>query len=117
MVPEKIRKDKAGLTGEKMKSEELSRSASEVVSNTPEDTPLTNRTHNLTGSKKKDRGNLTKLNLTVASQDGQETNNSTSKTVHRKACITKQALVVPDLVKILNTGRLTNFKIPLLTSY
>ena len=99
---------------EKMKSEELSRSASEVVSNTPEDTPLTNRTHNLTGSKKKDRGNLTKLNLTVASQDGQETNNSTSKTVHRKACITKQALVVPDLVKILNTGRLTNFKIPLL---
>lgn len=50
----------------------------------------------------------------MASQDGQEANNSTSKTVHRKACITKQALVVPDLVKILNTGRLTNFKIPLL---
>ena len=99
---------------EKMKSEKLSRSASEVVSNTTEDTPLTNVTHNLTGSKKKDRGNLTKLNLTVASQDGQEASNSTGKTIHQKACITKQALVVPDLVKILNTGRLTNFKIPLL---
>ncbi|XP_055269266.1 protein TOPAZ1 [Moschus berezovskii] len=99
---------------EKMKSEELSRSASEVVSNTTEDTPLTNVTHSLTGSKKKDRGNVTKLNLMVASQDGQEASNSTGKTVHRKACITKQALVVPDLVKILNTGRLTNFKIPLL---
>nr|XP_020771156.1 testis- and ovary-specific PAZ domain-containing protein 1 isoform X2 [Odocoileus virginianus texanus] len=99
---------------EKMKSEKLSRSASEVVSNTTEDTPLTNVTHNLTGSKKKGRGNLTKLNLMVASQDGQEASNSTGKTIHQKACITKQALVVPDLVKILNTGRLTNFKIPLL---
>ncbi|XP_044893915.1 protein TOPAZ1 isoform X2 [Felis catus] len=100
--------------GKKMKSEELSRSGSEVVSNTDEDTPLTNVTQNLTGSKKKDRGNLTKLNLTVASQDGQEANNSLGKTIHRKACIAKQTLVVPDLVKILNTGRLTNFKIPLL---
>ncbi|XP_045292749.1 protein TOPAZ1 isoform X4 [Leopardus geoffroyi] len=100
--------------GKKMKSEEWSRSGSEVVSNTDEDTPLTNVTQNLTGSKKKDRGNLTKLNLTVASQDGQEANNSLGKTIHRKACIAKQTLVVPDLVKILNTGRLTNFKIPLL---
>ncbi|XP_053077773.1 protein TOPAZ1 isoform X4 [Acinonyx jubatus] len=100
--------------GKKMKSEEWSRSGSEVVSNTDEDTPLTNVTQNLTGSKKKVRGNLTKLNLTVASQDGQEANNSLGKTIHRKACIAKQTLVVPDLVKILNTGRLTNFKIPLL---
>ncbi|XP_060020061.1 protein TOPAZ1 [Lagenorhynchus albirostris] len=98
----------------KTKSEKLSRSASEIVSNTVEDTPLTNVTQNLTGSKKKDRGNLTKLNLTVASQDGQEANSSTGKTIHRKACIAKQTLVVPDLIKILNTGRLTNFKIPLL---
>ncbi|XP_030685858.1 protein TOPAZ1 [Globicephala melas] len=98
----------------KTKSEKLSRSASEIVSNTIEDTPLTNVTQNLTESKKKDRGNLTKLNLTVASQDGQEANSSTGKTIHRKACIAKQTLVVPDLIKILNTGRLTNFKIPLL---
>lgn len=99
---------------EKTKSEEPSRSGSEVVSNTIEDTQLTNVTQNLTGSKKKDRGTLTKLNLTVTSQHGQEANNSTGKTIHRKACISKQTLVVPDLVKILNTGRLTNFKIPLL---
>ncbi|XP_070348892.1 protein TOPAZ1 isoform X4 [Equus asinus] len=98
----------------KMKSEEPSRSGSEVVSNTTEDTQLTNVTQNLTGSKKKDKGNLAKLNLTMASQDGQETNNSTGKTIHRKACVAKQTRVVPDLVKILNTGRLTNFKIPLL---
>nr|XP_023476388.1 testis- and ovary-specific PAZ domain-containing protein 1 isoform X1 [Equus caballus] len=98
----------------KMKSEEPSRSGSEVVSNTTEDTQLTNVTQNLTGSKKKDKGYLAKLNLTMASQDGQETNNSTGKTIHRKACVAKQTRVVPDLVKILNTGRLTNFKIPLL---
>uniref|UniRef100_A0A8D1LMJ0 Protein TOPAZ1 n=1 Tax=Sus scrofa TaxID=9823 RepID=A0A8D1LMJ0_PIG len=98
----------------KLKSEELSRSESEVISNATEDTPLTCMTQSLIGSKKKDRGNFTKLNLTVASQDGQEANNSINKTIHRKACVTKQTLVVPDLVKILNTGRLTNFKIPLL---
>ncbi|XP_047627402.1 protein TOPAZ1 isoform X4 [Phacochoerus africanus] len=98
----------------KLKSEELSRSESEVISNATEDTPLTCMTQNLIGSKKKDRGNFTKLNLAVASQDGQEANNSINKTIHRKACVAKQTLVVPDLVKILNTGRLTNFKIPLL---
>uniref|UniRef100_A0A8C5Z7Y1 Protein TOPAZ1 n=1 Tax=Marmota marmota marmota TaxID=9994 RepID=A0A8C5Z7Y1_MARMA len=96
----------------RIKSKELSRNGSEVVSNTTEDTQLTNVIQSLTGNKK--RGNLTKPNLTMASQDGQEVNNSASKTIHRRACITKQTLVVPDLVKILNTGRLTNFKIPLL---
>uniref|UniRef100_A0A8C7AHU4 Protein TOPAZ1 n=1 Tax=Neovison vison TaxID=452646 RepID=A0A8C7AHU4_NEOVI len=102
------------IDDKKIQSEEPSRSGSEVVSNTTEDTQLTNVPQNLTGSKKKDRGNLTKFNLTVASQDVQEANNSIGKTIHRKACIAKQTLVVPDLVKILNTGRLTNFKIPLL---
>nr|XP_015107567.2 protein TOPAZ1-like [Vicugna pacos] len=98
----------------KMQSEEPSRSGSEVVSNPTEDVQLTNVTQNLTGSKKKDRGNLTKPTLTVASQDGQEANNTTGELIHRKACIAKQTLVVPDFVKILNTGWLTNFKIPLL---
>uniref|UniRef100_A0A7N5KF40 Protein TOPAZ1 n=1 Tax=Ailuropoda melanoleuca TaxID=9646 RepID=A0A7N5KF40_AILME len=102
------------IDNKKMKSEEPSRSGSEVVANTTEDTLPTNVPQNLTGSKKKDRGNLTKFNLTVASQDGQEANNSIGKAIHRKTCIAKQTLVVPDLVKILNTGRLTNFKIPLL---
>ncbi|XP_076985734.1 protein TOPAZ1 isoform X2 [Tamandua tetradactyla] len=100
--------------GKKVRSENSSRSRSEVVSSSTVDTLLTNVTQSLTGNKKKDRGNLTKLNVTVASQDNQESNNSTGKTIHRKACIAKQTLVVPDLVKILNTGRLTNFKIPLL---
>lgn len=99
---------------EKMKYEEPSRSGSEVVSNANEDTRLTNVTQNLTGNKRKDRGTLTKLNLTLASQHGQEANNSTSKTIHRKTCVAKPTVVVPDLVKILNTGRLSNFKIPLL---
>ncbi|XP_003256986.2 protein TOPAZ1 [Nomascus leucogenys] len=98
----------------KIKSEELSRSGSEVISNTTEDTQLTSETQSLTGNKKKHRGNLTKLNLTATSKDGQEANNSTGKTTHRKACIAQQTFIVPDLVKILNTGRLTNFKIPLL---
>ncbi|XP_039086274.1 protein TOPAZ1 [Hyaena hyaena] len=98
----------------KMKSKEQSKSGPEVVSNTANDTQPTHVTQNLTGSKKKDRGNLTKLNLTVTSPDDQEANNSTGKMINRKACIEKQTLLVPDLVKILNTGRLTNFKIPLL---
>ncbi|KAM5314455.1 protein TOPAZ1 [Glossophaga mutica] len=102
------------IDDKKMKSEEPSSSGSEVVSNTTEDTQLTNVTQNLIGSKKKDRGTLTKLNLTVTSQHSQEANHSTGKTIHRKACIAKPTLVVPDLVKILNTGRLSNFKIPLL---
>lgn len=89
------------------------RNGTEVVSNATEDTQLTNVTQSLTGNKKK-RGNLSKLNLTMASQESQEANNIANKTIHRKACITKQTLVAPDLVKILNTGRLTNFKIPLL---
>ncbi|XP_052045216.1 protein TOPAZ1 [Apodemus sylvaticus] len=97
----------------KTKLEEPSRNGTEVVSNATEDTQLSNITQSLTGNKKK-KGSLSKLNLTVASQESQEANNSTNKTVHRKACITKQTLVAPDLVKILNTGRLTNFKIPLL---
>ncbi|KAM8758833.1 protein TOPAZ1 [Rhynchonycteris naso] len=99
---------------EKMKSEEPSRSESDVVPNMTEDSQLTNGTQNLTGSTKNDRGTLTRLNLTMTSQHGQEANNSTSKAIHRKACIAKPTLAVPDLVKILNTGRLTNFKIPLL---
>ncbi|XP_057624823.1 protein TOPAZ1 isoform X2 [Chionomys nivalis] len=89
------------------------RNGTEVVSNATEDTQLTNVTQSLTGNKKK-RGNLSKLNLTMASQESQEANNIANKTIHRKACITKQTLVAPDLVKILNTGRLANFKIPLL---
>ncbi|XP_021113011.1 testis- and ovary-specific PAZ domain-containing protein 1 isoform X1 [Heterocephalus glaber] len=98
----------------KIKSEELSRSGSKVVSNSIEDTQVSNVTQSLPGSKRRERGNLTKPNLTVASQDDQEANTSTNKTIDRKAFIAKQTLVVPDLVKILNTGRLTNFKIPLL---
>lgn len=89
------------------------RNGTEVISNATEDTQLTNVTQSLTGNKKK-RGNLSKLNLTMESQESQEANNIANKTIHRKACITKQTLVAPDLVKILNTGRLTNFKIPLL---
>ncbi|GAB1294850.1 Protein TOPAZ1 [Apodemus speciosus] len=97
----------------KTKLEEPSRNGAEVVSNATEDTQLSNIVQSLTGNKKK-KGSLSKLNLTVASQESQEANNCANKTVHRKACITKQTLVAPDLVKILNTGRLTNFKIPLL---
>ncbi|CAH6777590.1 protein TOPAZ1 [Phodopus roborovskii] len=97
----------------KIKLEEPSRNGAEVVSNATEDTQLANVTQSLTGNKKK-RGNLSKLNLTMASQESQDTNNFANKTIHRKACISKQTLVAPDLVKMLNTGRLTNFKIPLL---
>ncbi|XP_008847709.1 protein TOPAZ1 [Nannospalax galili] len=101
---------KEAVIGDKRISpDEPSRNASEIVSNTTEDTQSTN----VTGNKKK-RGNLTKLNLTMASQEGQEGNNSTNKAVHRKAYGTKQTLVAPDLIKILNARRLTNFKIPLL---
>ncbi|XP_004614659.2 protein TOPAZ1 [Sorex araneus] len=93
----------------KMTSEEQNRGRSEVLPTT-EDNQFS-VTQSLTGSRKKDRVNLTKLHLT--SQDVQEANNSTGKTINRKTCVAKQTLV-PDLVKILNTGRLTNFKIPLL---
>ncbi|XP_055985701.1 protein TOPAZ1 [Sorex fumeus] len=92
----------------KMISEEQNRGRSEVR---PTQDNQFSVTQSLTGSRKKDRVNLTKLHLT--SQDVQEANNSTGKTINRKTCVAKQTLV-PDLVKILNTGRLTNFKIPLL---
>ncbi|XP_050996235.1 protein TOPAZ1 [Acomys russatus] len=97
----------------KISLEEPSGTGTDTVSNAAEDTQLTNITQGLTGNKKK-RGNLSKLNLTVASQESQEASNFANKTIHRKAYITKQTLVAPDLVKILNTGRLSNFKIPLL---
>uniref|UniRef100_A0A8C5NZW4 Protein TOPAZ1 n=1 Tax=Jaculus jaculus TaxID=51337 RepID=A0A8C5NZW4_JACJA len=104
---------KEAISNEKIKSEEPSRSESEVASTSTEDTHLTNVTQSLTANKKK-RGNVTKFSLTVASQEVEEINNSTNKSIHRKACIAKQTLAVPDVAKILNTGRLTNFKIPLL---
>ncbi|XP_058534833.1 protein TOPAZ1 isoform X2 [Ochotona princeps] len=104
---------KDSVTNNDKKLEDCSR-ISEVVSNTTEDTPVANTIHTITGNKKKDRGNLTKPSLTTASQDGQEASNSTCKIVHRKACSTMQAVEVPEFVKLLGTGRITNFKIPLL---
>ncbi|XP_049633632.1 protein TOPAZ1 [Suncus etruscus] len=103
------RKNPINNDSKKMSLEEQNRGRLEVMTNT-EDNQLS-VTQNLTGNRKKDRVKLTKLHLT--SQDSQEANNMPGKTVNRKACIAKQALV-PDLVKILNKGRLTNFKIPLL---
>ncbi|KAM4821269.1 protein TOPAZ1 [Thomomys bottae] len=103
------------IADKKIKSEEPSgRNGSEVVSSTTEDPQVTNGTQSSTGSKKKERGNLTKSTVTCPSQESQESSHSTSKSFHRKACLAKQTLVIPDLVKILNTGRLSNFKIPLL---
>ncbi|XP_012885664.1 PREDICTED: testis- and ovary-specific PAZ domain-containing protein 1 [Dipodomys ordii] len=104
-----------GIDDKKIKSEEPSgRNGSEVVSSTTEDPQLPTGTQSSTGNKKKERGNLTKPTVTGTFQEGQEASHSTSKSFHRKASIAKQTLVIPDLVKILNTGRLTNFKIPLL---
>ncbi|XP_074051703.1 protein TOPAZ1 isoform X2 [Macrotis lagotis] len=90
----------------KGKSEDVSRIESEVTSNGSENAYLS-------VNPRKDKGISAKLNLST-SQENQDINNVTGKTMSRKAALAQQTLAVPNLVKMLNTGRLTNFKIPLL---
>ncbi|KAM8982642.1 protein TOPAZ1 isoform 2-T2 [Sarcophilus harrisii] len=97
----------------KGKSEDLSRIESEVISNGSENTHSTNVTLHLAVNPRKDKGISAKLNLS-SSQDNQDVNSVAGKIMSRKAALAQQTLAVPNLVKMLNTGRLTNFKIPLL---
>ncbi|XP_056656376.1 protein TOPAZ1 isoform X2 [Monodelphis domestica] len=100
-------------SNKKGKSEDLSRIESEVISNGSENNHFTNMTLHLAVNPRKDKGISTKLNLST-SQDNQDINNNGGKIMRRKAALAQQTLAVPNLVKMLNTGRLTNFKIPLL---
>uniref|UniRef100_A0A4X2LTC0 Protein TOPAZ1 n=1 Tax=Vombatus ursinus TaxID=29139 RepID=A0A4X2LTC0_VOMUR len=100
-------------SNKKGKSEDLSRIESELISNGGENSHLSNMTLHLAVNPRKDKGISPKLNLST-SQDNQDVNNVAGKIMSRKAALAQQTLAVPNLVKMLNTGRLTNFKIPLL---
>ncbi|XP_068944694.1 protein TOPAZ1 [Petaurus breviceps papuanus] len=100
-------------SNKKGKSEDLSRIESEVISNCSGNSHLTNMTPHLTVNPRKDKGISAKLNLST-SHSSQDVNNGTGKILSRKAALAQQTLAVPNLVKMLNAGQLTNFKIPLL---
>ncbi|XP_067417718.1 protein TOPAZ1 [Emydura macquarii macquarii] len=60
------------------------------------------------------KGALTKKNLIMALQDGTSEDDNTSKiVVNHKTSMMKNTVTNPNLMKMLNTGNLSNFKIPL----
>ncbi|XP_043396810.1 protein TOPAZ1 isoform X6 [Chelonia mydas] len=62
----------------------------------------------------KNKGALTKKNVMMALQDGIPEDDSISKIiVNHKTSMVKKAVTIPNLMKMLNTGNLSNFKIPL----
>nr|XP_025046068.1 protein TOPAZ1 isoform X2 [Pelodiscus sinensis] len=61
----------------------------------------------------KNKGGLTKKNLMMALQDGISKDDSASKMIVNHKTSMKKTGAVPNLIKMLNTGNLSNFKIPL----
>ncbi|EMP35511.1 Putative protein C3orf77 [Chelonia mydas] len=62
----------------------------------------------------KNKGALTKKNVMMALQDGiPEDDNISKMIVNHKTSMVKKAVTIPNLMKMLNTGNLSNFKIPL----
>uniref|UniRef100_A0A8C8S4F0 Protein TOPAZ1 n=1 Tax=Pelusios castaneus TaxID=367368 RepID=A0A8C8S4F0_9SAUR len=62
----------------------------------------------------KNKGALTKKNLMMTFQDGMsEDNNRNKMIVNNKTSMMKNTVTIPNLMKMSNTGNLSNFKIPL----
>ncbi|TFK11851.1 leucine zipper protein 2 [Platysternon megacephalum] len=62
----------------------------------------------------KNKGALTKKNLMMALQNGISEDDNTSKMiVNHKTSMMKKTVTIPNLMKMLNPGNLSNFKIPL----
>ncbi|XP_030405244.1 protein TOPAZ1 [Gopherus evgoodei] len=62
----------------------------------------------------KNKGALTKKNRMMALQDGISEDDKTSKMiVNHKTSMMKKTVTIPNLMKMLNPGNLSNFKIPL----
>ncbi|XP_075601837.1 protein TOPAZ1 isoform X2 [Balearica regulorum gibbericeps] len=66
-----------------------------------------------TKQKDKNKGAVTKRNLTVTVQSGTSAGNKTRINFSRKASVMNQTFSDVKLMKVLNTGSLTKFKIPL----
>ncbi|KAF1609650.1 Protein TOPAZ1, partial [Eudyptes chrysolophus] len=64
-------------------------------------------------TKQKDKGVVTKRNLSVTVQNGTFTGNTNIRNFSRKASVVNQTFSDLKLMKVLNTGNLTKFKIPL----
>ncbi|NXT39272.1 TOPZ1 protein, partial [Pelecanoides urinatrix] len=61
----------------------------------------------------KNKGAVTKINLPVTVQNGTSTGNTNGINFSRKASVVNQTFSDLKLMKVLNTGNLTKFKIPL----
>ncbi|NXQ84766.1 TOPZ1 protein, partial [Nyctibius grandis] len=66
-----------------------------------------------TKQKGKNKGAVTKRNLSVTVQNGASTGDKTRINFNHKASVMKQTFSHLKLMKVLNTGNLTKFKIPL----
>ncbi|NXI67075.1 TOPZ1 protein, partial [Anseranas semipalmata] len=85
-----------------------------AVAFNPDDMQEVNATSNFeTKPKDKNKGAVTKRNLSVTVQDGSPTGNKSRINLSRKASVVNQTLSDLKLTKVLNTRNLTNFKIPL----
>ncbi|NXF34202.1 TOPZ1 protein, partial [Nyctibius bracteatus] len=65
-----------------------------------------------TKQKDKNKGTVTKRNLSVTVQNGTSTGNKTRINFNRKASVMNQTFSDLKLIKVLNTGNLTKFKTP-----
>ncbi|XP_025901282.1 protein TOPAZ1 [Nothoprocta perdicaria] len=66
-----------------------------------------------TKQKDKSKGAARKRNLSKTVQNGAAASNNSKRNISNKASVAKQTLSDLKLVKVLNTGNLSNFKIPL----
>lgn len=66
-----------------------------------------------TKQKEKNKGAVTKRNLSVAVQNGTSTGNKSKINYSHKASVANKTFSDLKLMKVLNTGNLTKFKIPL----
>ncbi|XP_010217619.1 PREDICTED: testis- and ovary-specific PAZ domain-containing protein 1 [Tinamus guttatus] len=64
-------------------------------------------------TKQKDKGAVRKRNPSKTAQNGAATGNNSRKNFSHKASVAKQTLSDLKVIKVLNTGNLSNFKIPL----
>ncbi|NWY00154.1 TOPZ1 protein, partial [Nothoprocta ornata] len=66
-----------------------------------------------TKQKDKSKGAARKRNLSKTVQNGAAASNNSKRNISHKASVAKQTLSDLKLIKVLNTGNLSNFKIPL----
>ncbi|KAM8810903.1 protein TOPAZ1 [Eudromia elegans] len=94
-------------------SQESSVNTSSMASNLGDVQEAKATLNSTTKQKYKSKGTVRKQNPSMTVQNGAATGNNGRKKISHKASVAKQTLSDLKLIKALNTGNLSNFKIPL----